>query len=754
MLNKPKTHLSLFVFFIILYFNASSQQDFNHFKTLAAVGKIPSDFSALTYEKIDVDLEKSKAEKGNLSASEEKTFLKDIHYGIDGLLHSGNVTYGDEVSLYLEKIADKLLKKEPELRKKLRFYVYKTNEVNAFSTNQGIVFVTTGLISQLLNESQLALILGHEIAHFTEKHVVADFEHKIENKKRRDFNILELSKYSKEHEMEADKIGLKWYHDAGYSKEEVTPTFDVIMYSYLPFDEVEFPVTYFNTKNIFVPETLFPTVKYEIKAEEDYDDSQSSHPNIKKRKEEIQKQLQVFSNWKDNVYLFEKEKFEYIRNICRFESVRNDILNSSYGRALYSIFLLEKDFPNSLTLKQYKAQTWLGLVQFKKAGIINKAVDKNSELEGEIAALHFFLKKMNTESFLTLALRQVYDIRKQTPKDTQIEEIYKRLLKEAVSSKNFKLDSYSSMTFNDAATNFLNKRNKVPTTDTLATAAVTDKKVNKYDKIKNKKSAENIDNFDSTKFYVYGISDIIIDQEFKETINGFQNEFDLENKKTQDFEALSYKKRQEIIEKEEETDLNIGVNELIFVEPMIFHYKNGTVDRIKSEKLKQEFSASLKEIATELEITTYTFDRNNLEKSGTTMFNETSTLLNFVSQVSNEDKFDIFPVDFELLEELKKQYGTSKVVFSWVEYEYDARIKFTDIAYMIYLFPAIPFIPVYITVKVLTGSRTQMNFVVLDFEKGEVEAATNYYFKDKPKKHQLGSHIYNILKKIKTPKTI
>jgi predicted Zn-dependent protease len=52
-----------------------------------------------------------------------------------------------------------------------RFGVLKSEEVNAFATPGGYIFVTTALIKSLRNESELAGILGHEIAHVTQKHM-------------------------------------------------------------------------------------------------------------------------------------------------------------------------------------------------------------------------------------------------------------------------------------------------------------------------------------------------------------------------------------------------------------------------------------------------------------------------------------------------------------------------------------------------------------------------------------------------------
>lgn len=161
----------LSLFFIIEGNNTViSQQDFDNYRTLLSAGTIPSDFTSTTYNKIKEDLKNSNNDK--LSKSKENIFLEGINYYVDEILHSGLVVYGDDVTKYINGIADKLLANETELRGELRFYTLKSNESNAFSTDQGIIFVTTGLISQLVSEAQLAFVLAHEISHYTLKHVI------------------------------------------------------------------------------------------------------------------------------------------------------------------------------------------------------------------------------------------------------------------------------------------------------------------------------------------------------------------------------------------------------------------------------------------------------------------------------------------------------------------------------------------------------------------------------------------------------
>jgi len=152
-----------FLFFITLSSTLFAQIDFDNYTTIQASGEIPEDFTKRTYQKLEEDL--SNAEDNGLSERDERIFYEGINYAVDDLMHSGYVVFGDSLSTYIQEVANKLLRKDKELRKELRFYVLKSNSTNAFSTAQGIVFVTTGLLSQITSEAQLAFILAHEISH-------------------------------------------------------------------------------------------------------------------------------------------------------------------------------------------------------------------------------------------------------------------------------------------------------------------------------------------------------------------------------------------------------------------------------------------------------------------------------------------------------------------------------------------------------------------------------------------------------------
>jgi predicted Zn-dependent protease len=151
-----------------------------------------------------------------------------------------------EVVAYVNKIGDRILAILPKQPFKYHFYVIKEDVYNAFATPAGHIFIYTGLLEAMEEEEELAGILGHEIAHVYCRHI----SQKIERSKKIGLATLagvaagvllgvggagdaagavtmgsvaagqsaELA-YSRENEMQADEVGLRFITEAGYSVE-------------------------------------------------------------------------------------------------------------------------------------------------------------------------------------------------------------------------------------------------------------------------------------------------------------------------------------------------------------------------------------------------------------------------------------------------------------------------------------------------------------------------------------------------------
>jgi len=145
---------------------------------------------------------------------------------------------------YVNKIGNRILSVMPQQPFKYTFYVIKEDVYNAFATPAGHIFVYSGLLDAMDEEEELAGILGHEIAHVYCRHI----SQKIERSKKIGIATMagiaagillgvggageaasavtmgsvaagqsaELS-YSRENEMQADQLGLKFITEAGYN---------------------------------------------------------------------------------------------------------------------------------------------------------------------------------------------------------------------------------------------------------------------------------------------------------------------------------------------------------------------------------------------------------------------------------------------------------------------------------------------------------------------------------------------------------
>lgn len=81
----------------------------------------------------------------------------------------GMIKYVNLVGLSLVRSTNR-----PELE--YHFMILDTDEVNAYAAPGGYIFVTKGALRLMKDESELAGVLGHEIGHITEMHVVKELK--------------------------------------------------------------------------------------------------------------------------------------------------------------------------------------------------------------------------------------------------------------------------------------------------------------------------------------------------------------------------------------------------------------------------------------------------------------------------------------------------------------------------------------------------------------------------------------------------
>jgi len=112
-----------------------------------------------------------------------------------------------------------------------RFAVLDTDEINAFATPGGYVFVTRGALELMESEAELAGVLAHEVAHVDQKHVLDQLRKQnmlAGAQSEADLNGFLLDQavgrltgviftgVGRENELESDSIGMVYAAAAGY----------------------------------------------------------------------------------------------------------------------------------------------------------------------------------------------------------------------------------------------------------------------------------------------------------------------------------------------------------------------------------------------------------------------------------------------------------------------------------------------------------------------------------------------------------
>lgn len=82
----------------------------------------------------------------------------------------------DKLQQYVTLVGNTVGAYSPRPTLEWHFAVIDTPIVNAFSAPGGFIFITTGGLQQMHSEAELAAVLGHEIAHVTQKHILKEIK--------------------------------------------------------------------------------------------------------------------------------------------------------------------------------------------------------------------------------------------------------------------------------------------------------------------------------------------------------------------------------------------------------------------------------------------------------------------------------------------------------------------------------------------------------------------------------------------------
>jgi predicted Zn-dependent protease len=189
------------------------------------------------------------AARATLTESHEDRIGREVMRQIRGTLE-----YLDDPVLheYLSALGERLVAASPEPGRRFEFFPIRDASINAFALPGGYIGVHTGLIAAARNESELAGVLAHEIAHVTQNHIarIVDAQRSgalvsmvalavaiLAARASSDVSQAALATaqavsiqnqldFTREHEREADRIGLQTLVAAGFAPQGMVTFFE------------------------------------------------------------------------------------------------------------------------------------------------------------------------------------------------------------------------------------------------------------------------------------------------------------------------------------------------------------------------------------------------------------------------------------------------------------------------------------------------------------------------------------------------
>ena len=305
-------------------------------------------------------------------AKRNENIIKEIEEGV--------FYFSSDITDPFNTIFQQIVKSNPSLRNEnLKLLVSRHPYPNAYCTGTGVIVFNLELLPWLENESQIAFVLCHEIAHHTLNHVnnatLERISHLYSEKTQKQLKkikkretgsytqannllkgfVFEERRHSRFHEAEADSLALVYLENTPYNTNAAIGCLEQL-------DKVD--------GQRFDPsihlQEIFHTDAYPFKehwleeevgifatkqpVEEWNRDSIKTHPDCSKRIQLLQTYLKESNSYKGNDISDQQEIYETLSFEADYELTQNTFLFQNWGRSLYYTLQLLKKHPTKACL--------------------------------------------------------------------------------------------------------------------------------------------------------------------------------------------------------------------------------------------------------------------------------------------------------------------------------------------------------------------------------------------------------------------
>jgi Zn-dependent protease with chaperone function len=645
------------------------------FTQICSSGEIPSELFISTSKKHEekkaILLDSSIYEPRDIRLARLKNLETNI-YLIDAIKTQGDVYINDDYTKLINSIADHLLKNNLHIRKSLHFYAYKSPEVNAFSTDQGDLFFTIGLLAHLDNEAELAFVVAHEIVHFIKQHNHEAFNQKLKIFRGKDeYNAISVDEswtsehaFSRSLEREADILALDYFISSKYDTSAIFSVLEKLKTSHLGYREASLNSSLFKSWDVKTLNSLYPKAKKRTKRKKKKFKF-STHPEIEDRIKYCQENLKNREIKKGVLHnKIQKDAFDELKKAARTEHILLLYDHNLFAKAGYNALIMNIDRDmNDSWLNNFITLCLLRVYQREFSS--HKIHEKSAKYSGSIYDLWSVMYKNTPYNFLAFNFIHSYNNYVKN-NDSQSKELFQESQTLMASAQEYPSYRYIKTGYD--------------------TADIND---------------------DLTKLLLKSIKKIARTELYK-------TEFDsLEKHKSRSTEGLP------IIQLSQ-------IDNIIVYNPYYIHMANqkpGYFDYVRSYNNEALLLHSIEESMNTHGINNSILDFRLLNKMDGDKVDDISTLGNYISQFIEYDMkigTKVLPASKERLDAIRAKYQTDYVVWLAVR-SYDESMGFTELnktlnATTIF----IPYMPFGIHKLLRNSDQSYLFYVIIDLKENEV----------------------------------
>jgi hypothetical protein len=370
------------------------------YKPIAVLDSIPVEIHNRMKDRLKQDEAAIQEPKAKASS-----YMKSLYKGrFDYLVQTFNddkFLVDSELNQYLTEILQTILQANPELPRDVSVYVYRSSIPNAVCYGEGTLAIALSLLARLENEDQVAFVLCHELAHHYKKHP----DQKVKDLTRLNFDKelnkqvkeiknssygqytklkdlakgmeLSLNRHGREHEFEADSIGLQLFLKTSYHVVAPVRTMEILDSVDRTMYPAQFDIKkYFGWKDYAYKASWAEYTKSDTWfAKKEVADSAKTHPSCQLRASALTRQLARTSKWPTNIPLKNDEVFNFIRTTSEFELVESEYHFKEYGKALFRSLMMLEQFPDNAYLHGMVGKCLYNLYENQKNHTIGKVLE-------------------------------------------------------------------------------------------------------------------------------------------------------------------------------------------------------------------------------------------------------------------------------------------------------------------------------------------------------------------------------------------